>query len=430
MTTITRAMVLLLMIFLTIACATKQSRFSMLGDSFPPKPEGYNVQIFHDDLPQRPFSRISRVDVHLEKTHLIGSSFINETLPELEKQARLSGADAIIEIRGINSSVGETKIFHVSAIGIRYTDNQKNDESTEIKPLLQQPSPVPAIPPPHIKTKDIITSKDNAISNPPVSLSKKSLPQSLQSVKFGKFVALLIGNNRYQHISSLRTAINDVEMLKTTLENKYGFQTTIIRDATRRDILRAITTIQKQITADTNLLIYYAGHGHLANDENRGYWLPVDAEEDNSTNWIANDDITSKVKTMAAKHVLVIADSCYSGMLSRSMSSGSHHLDDALRSDRSDISAYVEKISQKRARMVMSSGGLEPVADEGGLGNHSVFASAIISMLQENDGIMDGTLLFSRVRQKVKWNADQTPEYSPIRNAGHDGGDFLFIPNK
>lgn len=394
---------------LTIACATKQSRFSMLGDSFPPKPEGYNVQIFHDELPQRPFSKISRLDVHLEKTYLVGSSFINETLPELEKQARLSGADAIIEIRGVNSSVGETKIFHVSAIGIRYTDNPKNGDSIEIKPSLQPPSPA------------------LSISNSPASPSNESLTNSSQPVKFGKFVALLIGNNRYKHISSLKTAINDVEMLKTTLENKYGFQTTTIRDATRRDILRAITNIQKKITADTNLLIYYAGHGHLANDENRGYWLPVDAEEDNSANWIANDDITSKVKTMTAKHVLVIADSCYSGMLSRSMPSGSHILDNT---DRSDVSVYVEKISQKRARMVMSSGGLEPVADEGGSGNHSVFASAIISLLKENDEIMDGTLLFSRVRQKVKWNADQTPEYSPIRNAGHDGGDFLFIPNK
>jgi hypothetical protein len=26
-------------------------------------------------------------------------------------------------------------------------------------------------------------------------------------------------------------------------------------------------------------------------------------------------------------------------------------------------------------------------------------------------------------------NADQTPEYGDIRKAGHDGGDFLFIPS-
>lgn len=421
-----KAAVLLLIALLTTACATKQSRHYMLADSFPPKPEGYNVQIFHSDVPQRPFERISRLDVHLEKTHLIGSSFVNEAMPELEKQARLSGADAIIEIRGINSSVGETRIFHVTATGIRYTDNQVDDGRKTIEPLL---IPTTLASPEFTQnTKNAIASGDKAISIPRPSSPAAPLPQSFNSKKFGKFIALLIGNNHYQHISSLKTAINDVEMLRATLEKKYGFKTTLIRDATRRDILKAITDIQKQVTTDTNLLIYYAGHGHLEDNENRGYWLPVDAEVDNSVNWIANDDITSKVKAMAAKHVLVIADSCYSGMLSRSVPL-EHSLSGSLRPDSSETSTYLTKISEKRTRMVMSSGGLEPVVDEGGMGNHSVFASAIISMLQENLEIMEGTLLFSKVRQKVKWNADQTPEYSPIRNAGHDGGDFLFIPS-
>jgi hypothetical protein len=35
---------------------------------------------------------------------------------------------------------------------------------------------------------------------------------------------------------------------------------------------------------------------------------------------------------------------------------------------------------------------------------------------------------FSRnVRHKVVLNAEQTPEYSDIRLAGHEGGDFLFV---
>lgn len=27
-------------------------------------------------------------------------------------------------------------------------------------------------------------------------------------------------------------------------------------------------------------------------------------------------------------------------------------------------------------------------------------------------------------------SANQTPEYSDVRNAGHDGGDFLFVKKK
>ena len=78
----------------------------------------------------------------------------------------------------------------------------------------------------------------------------------------------------------------------------------------------------------------------------------------------------------------------------------------------------------------MASGGLEPVADEGGKGTHSVFASALIEALNENQGVLDATLLFSQIRRPVMVNTDQTPEYSDIRKAGHDGGDFLFVRKK
>jgi hypothetical protein len=114
---------LCLVAFLAVSCATSQSRFSKLGSSYPPKPETFEVEVFQTGVPQRPFERISRLDVHLEKTYFIPSS-LTEALPELKKQARLSGADAIIEIRENRSMVGETKVYHVTATGIRYTDTK------------------------------------------------------------------------------------------------------------------------------------------------------------------------------------------------------------------------------------------------------------------------------------------------------------------
>lgn len=116
-----RSLGLCLAAVLAVSCATSQSRYSMLGKSFPPKPEGYEVRVFRDSAPDRPFARVSRLDVHLEKAYFVGSS-LEDALPELKKQARLSGADAVIEIRESNSMVGETKIYHVTATGIRYTD--------------------------------------------------------------------------------------------------------------------------------------------------------------------------------------------------------------------------------------------------------------------------------------------------------------------
>jgi hypothetical protein len=32
-----------------------------------------------------------------------------------------------------------------------------------------------------------------------------------------------------------------------------------------------------------------------------------------------------------------------------------------------------------------------------------------------------------QVRDRIALRASQTPQYAPLRNAGHDGGDFIFV---
>jgi hypothetical protein len=178
--------------------------------------------------------------------------------------------------------------------------------------------------------------------------------------------------------------------------------------------LLALNAYRRELTPHDNLLIYYAGHGWLDKDADQGYWLPVNATRDNPINWVSNNAITSEIRAIQAKHIIVVADSCYSGKLARVVQV---HLGSP---------NYLRRISQKKARVVLSSGGLEPVLDQGGNGNHSVFASAFIEILSENKGVLDGTTLYSQIRKQVGWNADQTPEYSNIHKAGHDGGDFIF----
>ncbi len=106
-----------------IACSTVQSHHSSLGSTYPSRPDTFEVEIFQTGMPAKPFEKISRLDVHLEKTHFIPST-LKDALPELKRQARLSGADAIIDIQERKSMVGETKVYHVSGTGIRYTDSK------------------------------------------------------------------------------------------------------------------------------------------------------------------------------------------------------------------------------------------------------------------------------------------------------------------
>jgi hypothetical protein len=79
----------------------------------------------------------------------------------------------------------------------------------------------------------------------------------------------------------------------------------------------------------------------------------------------------------------------------------------------------------------MASGGDEPVADGGG-GNHSVFANALLRGLKEMDkGQFTAAELFRyHVEEAVGGRANQTPEYNPLRNSGHENGDFIFVRSR
>lgn len=239
------------------------------------------------------------------------------------------------------------------------------------------------------------------------------------SQTLGNFVALIIGNDKYKHLPALKTAAADADALAELLKRRYGFKTTVLKNATRRDVLAALSSLRSSLRFDDNLVIYYAGHGYLDEVTERGYWLPVDAEADNPANWISNADVTDMLKALPSRAVLVIADSCYAGTLTRAI------VPPAVGG--ADRRAFLERVAAKRARTVLASGGLEPVADSGG-GKHSVFSKALLDILSENETVIDAQSLFAPIRQRVVLNAEQTPEYSDVRLAGHEGGEFIFVP--
>ncbi len=239
------------------------------------------------------------------------------------------------------------------------------------------------------------------------------------ALEFGRYHALVIGNNAYSGMPALRTAVADAEAIAETLSTRYGFTVDLLENATRYDIISAMSNLRATLTYEDNLLIYYAGHGVIDPVTERGYWLPIDADPDNPANWVANDDITNMLKAFPARHVLVVADSCYSGTLTRQAPARLETWEER--------HAWLERLIGKRSRTVFASGSLEPVAD-GGAGGHSVFAAALLDVLRENTEVIEAQGLFEPVRQRVVLNANQTPQYSDVRLAGHEGGDFVFVP--
>ena len=245
---------------------------------------------------------------------------------------------------------------------------------------------------------------------------------------FGRYYALVIGNNHYRRWTALNTAIADATEVGAALGKRYGFDVTLLTDATRKDVLKALNDFRKRLTDRDNLLIYYAGHGYLEPQIDRGYWVPVDGDLEDNSDWIEFPAITDLLQLIAAKHILIVADSCFAGKLTPA-SIARISTDVSSKERRSGLHV----MASKRIRTALTSGGVKPVLDEGGEG-HSVFAQAFLSVLMENDTTVETERLFLAVRGRViekarRLRVEQIPTYAPIHMAGHEGlGDFVFVP--
>ncbi|MBS0394052.1 MAG: caspase family protein [Proteobacteria bacterium] len=260
-------------------------------------------------------------------------------------------------------------------------------------------------------------------------LDPKAMARVARGLDFGRYYALVIGNQNYSALESLKTPRADVERIARVLKEKYGFTVQVLEDVDDVAVLRALNEFNRVLKPNDNLLVYYAGHGYRLQSSagTFGFWLPVNADPPpTDTFWIPNEQITGHLGRIEARRVLVVADSCYAGLLSTEPSflfldNGAQYSID-----------YVKFKLPKRSRLLLTSGGDEPVLDTGG-GGYSVFARAFADVLEENSDLMPSPALFAKVQARVKTAAanakfKEVPEFKSIKGAGHEVGDFFFVP--
>lgn len=259
----------------------------------------------------------------------------------------------------------------------------------------------------------------------PVAL-QHSLAELRQS-STDNYHAIVIGNSLYHYMETLDTPTNDAKVIAQLLSERYGFKVRLLLDATREQIMLALHDAKRTLTPQDNLLIYYAGHGDVDAASGRAFWLGVEADRDTRSGWLEADHIRAKIKEMSAKHVLLVADSCFSGAIT-------HPKTTTIGRGLNETRLRVQW--SRRARMVLTSGEVTPVADSAGDGTHSVFARYFIQVLRQNDNVMSGEMLSHELSGRMlaqpiqvgKNGQRQRPTYSTLQDANHDIGDFFFVP--
>jgi hypothetical protein len=238
--------------------------------------------------------------------------------------------------------------------------------------------------------------------------------------------ALVVGNGEYaKGWDKLPGAVQDVKEVAAALERQ-GFKVTLKTNLTREQFSRTFAEFSARYgkAPDNRLLFYYAGHGYTektASDDVIGYLVMVDAplpEKDEVGFSLAAVDmqgIVSQAKTIRAKHVLFLFDSCFSGTVLNFR-------------DRVVPRGVTDSIGNPVRQFITAGSANEPVPDR------SVFKQAFLDVLEGRDAkplpgeYLTGEELGFYLKHKVpEYNPNQHPQYGKIRDPKLDKGDFVFV---
>lgn len=207
-------------------------------------------------------------------------------------------------------------------------------------------------------------------------------------VNYAKSVfALVIGNSKYS-FGPLENPKNDANAIAKKLRD-FGYDVEVIFDASRNQIVEALSaSLSRAEKADVNLL-YYAGHGVQINGVN--YLVPTDVSLTNTETLQFSAVKISEIidNFMPAKTRLVFLDACRDNPLARS-----------LRRSRNAAGSGLAAMDVASGTLISyaTKDGSVALDNAGASGANSPYAKALLEHLGEP---LDITLVLRKVRQKV-----------------------------
>ena len=271
-----------------------------------------------------------------------------------------------------------------------------------------------------ISATDVKMNKSNyqfTVNRPAAAKVEQNEPIIAVNVEEGKYYALIIGIEEYQDptISDLEQPVTDATTLNNILLSKYTFEKEdikLLKNPTRYQIFQALEAFSKKVKQSDNLLIFYAGHGLWDEQRRQGYWFPADGKRADRSSWVTNADLKEYISSIQSKHTLLITDACFAGSIFKS------------RSIMAGASRAIKELYEMPSRKAMTSGSLKEVPDK------SVFIEYLVKRLTQNsEKYLSAEQLFSSFRTAVINNSanGQVPQFGEIKEAGDEGGDFIFI---
>nr|HPO07677.1 caspase family protein [bacterium] len=255
--------------------------------------------------------------------------------------------------------------------------------------------------------------------------------------------ALIIGIDKYRNWTPLTNAVRDATGMRELLETTYKFPKEQIIEvcddaATREGIMAGLNKIS-QAAEGSRVVIFYAGHGQTLSSRkgDQGFLVPVDGAfvpvSEHPTleqigTWISMEDLSRQLGFFNAKHVLLVVDACYSGLLAAKRGAQLEMI------QQDKVTAHFLELAEEPAIEVITAGEKNEQVQDGGYKGHSVFTGFLIRGLETGeadltkDGVITteelGTYAWQNVQQAT--NNQQHPRYCKLPGYEEEKGTVLF----
>ncbi|PIE70461.1 MAG: hypothetical protein CSA22_07850 [Deltaproteobacteria bacterium] len=240
-----------------------------------------------------------------------------------------------------------------------------------------------------------------------------------QSGKIGTYRALIIAVDAYTdpELKPLTAPVNSAKRLGKVLKDTYGFSVTYLLDdqATQKAMYKTLRTFASTATPDESSLIFFSGYGQTDPVYQYAWWLPVDASPQNMLSFVDINQLSSLIRAMESRHVLVISDASFTGKF----------LDGTDVSRPSGGNEEMLRRFNGTSKKVLAS--CEDVPS-GGSGKITALAQALIRQLNGSVSYLSAAAMFKKLAAAS--GVSKKIVYQGLRRAGANDGELIFVSKK
>jgi uncharacterized caspase-like protein len=240
--------------------------------------------------------------------------------------------------------------------------------------------------------------------------------------------AVVIGIDHYQHVTQLGGAVRDAKAVAQVLEG-HGFEVTMLLDeqATRGAIAEELgDRLHGRAGPNDRVIVFFAGHGVSTGDGDHrmGYLLPIEGKRDavRATS-LSMSELQNWLAGYSAKHVMFVADACYSGLALSTRSTGLAP----------GTATYLQEVTSRKVRFTLVAGMDDQEAHEDAQSGHGVFTRFLLEGLSgaadaNRDGLVTSDELSVYVKPQVSTYVSQNFNLSQTPQSARSGmGELVFF---